>query len=366
MGWRNARSWFTVALGTVALGAVLSFPAQAQPSDPNAEERAGKLRNQAVSDFTAGRYADAANRFREAWELGHDFVDVCNLGVAELDLGRSREAAEHLGICLKVMPGSQKPAFGERFERFLREARSKVAALSIMASVPGAGVVVDDRPVRKLPLDGPIFVDPGSHKVRVSAPGYEDSAREVQVAAGESMTWDVDLKPAAPEQRKPGTSENTVMPVAAPLKVTGSPASGGAPRGQEGRSSPPANGASSVLLGIGAGTGILGFAIGSGFLAASLKDRFTVRKLALDIAKGYRPPDCVDVDVSGCEYMEDLSDRADVSMAVGIAGLVIGAVGGTLAFRELIELGAEPRAEGVQAAFVVTPGGGALVLKGRF
>jgi hypothetical protein len=175
------------------------------------------------------------------------------------------------------------------------------------------------------------------------------------------MTWDVELKPAAPEQRKPGTSENTVMPVAAPLKVTGSPASGGAPRGQEGRSSPPANGASSVLLGIGAGTGILGFAIGSGFLAASLKDRFTVRKLALDIAKGYRPPDCVDVDVSGCEYMEDLSDRADVSMAVGI-----GAVGGTLAFRELIELGAEPRAEGVQAAFVVTPGGGALVLKGRF
>jgi hypothetical protein len=358
----RARSCFTAALGVS-----LSFATQAQASEPTAEERAGKLRDQAFAALSARHYAEAADRFREAWELGRDFMDICNLGRAEMDLGRWREAAEHITICVKVIPESQKPVFSERFERFQRQAYAKVGALSITANVPGADVFVDDKIVGKIPLDRLIFVDPGSHKVRVSVPGYEDSAREFQVAAGESMTWDVDLKPAAPEQWKPGTSENTVMRVAAPVKaITGLPAPGGAPLGQEGRLWPPANRASGVLLGIGAGTGILGFAIGSGFLAASIKDRLTLVELTRTVAKGYRPPTCLDADAPGCAHVDELNERANIYMAVGIAGLVIGSVGGALAFRELITFGAEPRAEGTQAAFVVTPGGGALVFKGRF
>jgi hypothetical protein len=245
-----------------------------------------------------------------------------------------------------------------------------VGALSITANVPGAGVIVDDRLVWKLPLDAPIFVDPGSHKVRVSAPGYQDSAREVQVAAGESMTWDVELKPAAPAppsaQGKPGTSENTVTPVTAPLKVTGSSAPRGAPREQEGRSSPLENRANPVLLGIGAGAGILGFTLGTAFLAAGINDYHALEELTLVVAGGYRPPDCIDSDAPGCANVRELSKRADHYIAVGIVGMVIGSAGTALAFGELVEFGAEPKADGAPVAFVVTPGGGALVFKGKF
>jgi hypothetical protein len=46
--------------------------------------------------------------------------------------------------------------------------------------------------------------------------------------------------------------------------------------------------------------------------------------------------------------------------------MVIGSAGTALAFGELVEFGAEPKADGAPVAFVVTPGGGALVFKGKF
>ena len=72
----------------VALGVSLSFSAFGRASERTVDERIDTLREQAFAAVSAGRFAEAADRFREAWELDKDFWDICNLGRAEMDRAR--------------------------------------------------------------------------------------------------------------------------------------------------------------------------------------------------------------------------------------------------------------------------------------
>jgi hypothetical protein len=387
MGCPRARSYFTAALGVS-----LSFATQAQASEPTPEERAGTLRDQAFAALSAGHYAEAADKFREAWELGRDFLDICNLGRAEMDLGRWREAAEHITSCVKVIPESQKPVFSERFERFQRQAYAKVGALSITANVPGADVFVDDKIVGKIPLNRLIFVDPGSHKVEVRAPGFEPATTSVDATAGSSLHLEMRLSETKPdgvsppkreaetslllhlEVRRPVTKSDWVW---APLQDAGTslreqpaPAPNAFVKEPPGRSGAAAQGPAqpkTAVLVVGSALGIVGTALGVGGLMAA--QRAADDAEAMDEALGKTGVDvaCWAPEYSAaCDEQKATKAKIVPLQLLGVGGSALAGAGIALLISEVVRASSDNAKGGPNAALIVTPEGGALGLTGSF
>src|SRR4051812_12550791 len=98
---------FSVAglgLSAALLALVPSAPAYAQPPpgqptiqiSPEAEKEWERLYDEGRKAAKAGKWAQARDLFLRSWRIRRDFLVAINLGRAELELGKYRDAAEHL------------------------------------------------------------------------------------------------------------------------------------------------------------------------------------------------------------------------------------------------------------------------------
>jgi len=318
MRWRRARSWSTAALGvSLSLSSALS-----RASEPTTAERVETLRDQGFDALSAHRFMEAADRFRNAWELGKEFWDICNLGRAEMDLGRWREAVEHLAICLKVMPEDQKPTFGERFERFHKEALAEVGALSLAANGPST----DGRPSETKPE-----VVPASTPEAAPAPKRD---------AGPSLR-----EPPAPAPK-------------ASVKETG------------GRSEAAAQGKEQsrvAHLVAGGALGIVGTAVGFGGFWAAESAYVDAEAINLEVQKPAPHLSCgAPENHEACKEQVRASDKLFPLITLGVGGFALAGAGVAMILSEVVRGSADIGKGGPNAVILVTPGGGVLGLTGTF
>ncbi|WP_437735857.1 PEGA domain-containing protein [Sorangium sp. So ce1335] len=192
-------------LATAGLAvALLAEPSHAQ--QPTSRTPAAESENDALTDkvrelfdegvkaANAGRWRDAHVSFLAAWRLKEHYQIASNLGVAELKLGKYREAAKHLAWYLQEAPAT-KVEQRRRAEGSLKEALAKVASVTVEVEPAGAEVTVDGAPVGKAPLKLPVFLDPGEHEIAARLDGHVPEKRAVTAKAGETAT--VSLRLAA-------------------------------------------------------------------------------------------------------------------------------------------------------------------------
>ena len=190
-----------------ALVCALARPAEGKLPDGSDEQRAQEISIQAYEALRDGRKDIAAERFREAWGVFRNPWYMCDLGGVYMDMGRASEAAQSLSACLRLLKPKDRKFIRPKVERDLNDARSKVGELTVDANVPDAEVFVDGKATGKLPLEDPIFLDPGSHEVEVKAPGYLSDIRMAVLKAGTSLLirmrldpMRVEVAPPAPER----------------------------------------------------------------------------------------------------------------------------------------------------------------------
>lgn len=167
-----------------------SASASASAEDPAA--RAKKARARFLDGVDAGKKSNwpkAYEAFLDAWKLKEHPQIALNLGRAELETGRYREAAEHLQYCVdKSNPADPDEAANIALAKdWLAEAKKKAAKLLITVDYPGVRVIVDDVLVGKQPLPGPVLVNPGSHAIEGRL-GVDRIQRGVVVTTGEEKT----------------------------------------------------------------------------------------------------------------------------------------------------------------------------------
>ncbi len=68
-----------------------------------------------------------------------------------------------------------------------------IGSVLLIISEPGAQVLVDDKPVGRTPLEGPLRLRQGPHTVKVMKPGFGAVARTVEVKAGAQEALSIDL-----------------------------------------------------------------------------------------------------------------------------------------------------------------------------
>src|SRR6185369_11615173 len=93
------------------------------------------------------RWKEAEPLFQQAWALKHSYDIGGNLGIAELKLGKYRDAAEHLSYALKTFPANGKGPHRDLIQESLGKAKAQVAMVTIEVNQKGALVLVDGKEV---------------------------------------------------------------------------------------------------------------------------------------------------------------------------------------------------------------------------
>lgn len=191
---------FPEALATALMLCTNTLPslalAQPAPSTSSATPDQATLTararfSEAVPLMKQARWKDAYPLLIEAWKHKQHWQIGLNLGRTELEIGKYRDAVEHLTFAESAPDGpldSQNEA-----TKLKEQAKAKLGYLRIDASPPGARVFVDGALVDKAPLAAPVAVDPGPHDVEIRFGGRK-SAQRVEAKSGETATTSLVLR----------------------------------------------------------------------------------------------------------------------------------------------------------------------------
>jgi hypothetical protein len=180
-------------------------PASAPPSAPATKPRdaADELFRAAGKAFDAGRFSESEELLEKAWALKKTHDIAGNLGITKLHLGKHREAATHLAWSLRHMPPTERRMNREGLEAEFKKARAEVGGLRIQVNIAGADVLVNGADAGKAPLEGEVFVDPGTANVTARLDGYSTPLQSVTVGKGDTRDLSVELVPIkGPDTRR--------------------------------------------------------------------------------------------------------------------------------------------------------------------
>lgn len=294
-------------------------------------------RNQFIKGVNLARqeqWSDAYPPLSDAWKHKKHWQIALNLGRVEFELGKYRDAAIHFEFVLRA-PELARPSDGpdpRGNDRslavvWLAKAKSKLGHIRVDASPPGARIFVDGAPVGEVPLAGQVDVDPGKHTVEVGLDSVSKS-KEVELQSGDEVTVQLKVRP-------PPSSSATARPPPAPPPP---------PR-------PPADAPAepfpvrSVVLGTSAVLAATALIVGGASLALASEYSQT----AAQQKQGPQGPHAV-------------GEAQNKSLALW-SFLGVGIIGGFAVTYHFVTVGPTVA---VQAAPVAGPGGGGLLVTGRF
>lgn len=300
---------------------------------------------QGAEAMAQGRPADARAAFFGAMGLNPHYSIYCNLGDADMRLGRYTHAADEVASCVPGIEKDPKATDAERaaVKKLFAEAKAKVVELVTHSAreegMPQVTTSVDtERATQNDELT--MYLEPGKHVVRFEAEGYET----VQIDFDEKEGARKELRPVWKKKAAAvPTTTATTMP-----------------------DQPPAQKSLVPLIVLGAGAVVVA-GIGGGILGGWTDKRAQVQSTSESIRA--RGMSCVagagNYDAR-CAGLENDARTAETLNRSGI-GLLAGAgvlAAGAAAYWLFWPAPAQPR--GATAVPVASPNGGGVVFVGRF
>jgi len=230
----------------LALAAPEELRAQPLPSAQATREASTRFQK-GVEFYRDAEYQAALLEFKRAYELSPNYRVLYNLGQASRELKDHASALTSFERYLAEGGREIEPRRRRDVEKWIEELRPKVARMSVLTSVPGAEVTVDDVPSGTTPLPAPLRVNAGRRKVQATLSGHQPVQRLVDLAGADDATVTLELTPvpSAPLVVAPPPEP----PRPAPAKVAAPPPSGSS-WPWVGLASTGALGTATVILGI--------------------------------------------------------------------------------------------------------------------
>ena len=355
----------------LAAGLGCASPLLAAPTAEDRETARG-LMDQADDKYEARAFEEALRLYLAA----HQIMNVPTTGIevakAQAALGQLVEA-RNTALAVVRMPREA----GEHavFEEARTEARRMAEALSaripsVQMKLSGVSpgtvvrVAVDGTPIPEAATLLPRKVNPGEHRIVVTAAGYQVVRRTVTTPEGKAIVEAVELKPVgesppapAPAAAGAATSRHAAEPAPATL-MPPTAVDSTQDTGAEGPRPP-------LFTYVGFGVGGAGLAVGSiaGLMVLSKASDLE------SMCEGSRCPPAAQDDISSGQ---SLAIASNVGFALGLAGVAVGVYGLVSAGGASKSVsGSTASTAGVRSANrarVITPivGPGAIGLAGRF
>lgn len=193
----GSRHWSLIA-ALVVIGT--STAAHADDAADTATARSLGIEGVTLAD--AGRCKEAIEKLDRAERLHHAPTTATRLGQCEIETGKLVVGTERLQrVIREPLPATAHPAFHAavaRAQSLLDATLPRLATLRLSVNGPSASklaILVDGEPTSEATLDTNRLIDPGTHEIRVSAPGYFASVVSASLVEGETRSVVVELKP---------------------------------------------------------------------------------------------------------------------------------------------------------------------------
>lgn len=317
----------TVTAGLLIVLAAATAHAQAE--DAEAAIRQGmELRKQ-------GQDARALPYLEKAYKLSRTPRTAAQLGLVQMGLGYWVDAEHHLDEALSDPDNYWVAKNRPVLEGARTRVRSMIGSLAITGQPLGAEVVVNGRPVGRLPLGQDVRIGKGSVEIEVRADGYVPATRTVVLAGGAREQVSIALDPV---------QKSAEAIVATPAPRPASPA--GSAAGMPAAPPTPGQPASTddhgrhVLRGLAwgaAGVAVAALAFGGIETAAAVskKNDFNNRTVASPTADdaNRRLPECTTMNLTpACASLRSDYDSAKTLAIVGFVTGGVLAVGSAVLF----------------------------------
>jgi len=334
---RGARGRSSAACAFVVFAALCSASvarAQGEGASTPEEARRTALYKEGFDAASAGRWAEARDRFAAALAIRSSPKVLFSLAQAEEQLGQLVAAGRDYGLALDGAKAANESDVASAAQSARAALEPRLPTVRIVAQgAPAATAKLDDQPVA---VGTPVPVDPGTHRLVVSAPGMRDAQATVAISERQRLDVPVRLDAAGSE-------------------VTPAPASPSAPAGDDGSRPEAAHGTfpwRTVGL-VAAGAGIVTLGVGSyfGLQAKSKNDQSNSSGCNGDTCTG-----------SAAQIRRDAISAGNTSTVLFVAGGVL-AAGGIVLW--LVAPSSEG-GSGVSVTPVALGAGGGLTLAGRW
>lgn len=172
---------------------------------PEVEAEYRDVVSRAVSEFDAGRWAEARALFLRAHELWPSARTFRTLGMTSFELRAYVQAASELRSALddprRALPNDQRA----QVAALLEQTRAFVGSYRVRLSPASAELQVDGVPV-PLSADQTLVLEIGRHELRARADGYRELMRRVDVQGREDAPLALELQPDRSVAAKPTAS----------------------------------------------------------------------------------------------------------------------------------------------------------------
>jgi hypothetical protein len=274
----------------------------------NDEQSRRQIYEQAREAIQSGRWEEARSLFQELWNSRRTYDVALQLGQAEYNLKRYRDAAEHLAFGLMLLPPREKAATAERSQQLLNRCKQEVGAIDLRIKNKGADVLVDGQTVAESPLVTEIFVEPGMHSVSVQLGGHHPTSFTIQLAAGETQRRTVELKPLSATTGEPSTASRDAQ-TDRPEPIDSPPAL-------------PTHHASWVPVVVGGALALAGISTGLGFQLVRNARHDESQRMRADLQGSCATPTASNADT--CRRLYEIASDYDRYGRVELGSLVLG------------------------------------------
>ena len=233
---RQARRGALIARATCGLLVVClcaAVPVTRVHADPRGAARASvsdyeELIRTALVEMNAGNFAEARALFLKAHDIQPSARTLRGLGYVEFELRRYTVSVRYLRAALLEKKRALEPALRKEVERMLQRALTYTGHFRLLLSPRDAALTVDGAKP-ELEDDGSLWLEVGSHQLRLSAPRYQPLSQTLNVSGGERSELTLNLVPVASsslQARAPAATSLLAAP-AEPVRSDAAPSEQG-------------------------------------------------------------------------------------------------------------------------------------------
>lgn len=235
--------------------------------------------------YEASNFEEAYQAFLAAWKISKTYDVAANLGQVEIQLGKHRDAVEHLAYAMGHFPLGGDPDVRQATEEAYKEAKKSVATVRLKINAKNPAVTLDGAALSPEAIAEALYLTQGKHVFDATAPGYRSVRRTVDATAG----TDQEVTLALVAEQAPGRSPT-------PAYVLG-------------------------------GIGVVGVVLGAVFVGMAESQKSEAFKLHDEIGSA---AGCA-ADSVKCKALRDATSGADTMGNAGVAAFVFGGLAGLAA-----------------------------------
>jgi hypothetical protein len=162
------------------------------------------------------QYENAVTAYQKAIEASDDVSLNYQLALAEDKVGLTPDALKHLKLVIAAK--TLKPALIKSAQAKLDELSMKVGVVMLTITPEGTQIFVEGKQVGEAPLPEPLVLLPGTHKVSLTAVGFQPKDVDLKVEAGSESERKIALEPVPIVTKPEAPADPEPMPIEAPAR----------------------------------------------------------------------------------------------------------------------------------------------------